>query len=141
MLDKLLVTYDFEAMLHRLIGQPLHEGLPEVLDCANGRDQDHLVGLEDLEVQHRLECVVHYVDVELQILLVQLVIQLQEAAEEAESRGLVLEPEDGADELGELLVCHILEAITVLEVFIGPLDQVQASSRIVALFLVLGRDG
>jgi len=63
------ITYNFEAVRHRALSQAGNESLFEVVNGSLRGNEDHLVRLEDLEIQHRLELIVHDVDIEFQVLL------------------------------------------------------------------------
>ena len=64
------------------------------------------------------------VNVELQILLCKLIVKSQETTEQSESRMLLLVFQDRSYELIELLVSYIFKSVAILEILVGPFNQV-----------------
>lgn len=71
----LLLTYDFEALRHRCVGESLGKGHPKVVKGACRGDEYNLVLFQDLKVEHCLEHVGDYVYIELQVMIAQLIVE------------------------------------------------------------------
>ena len=137
---KLGKTYNLETVGHRCICEAGCEGGFEIVACAGGWDVNDFVLLLDLEVKDRLEHVVNYVNVELEVLLGELVVEAKVSPKEPETGVSLLVLHDRADELLELFVSYILESVAILEVLVCPLDQVDICRQILS-FVVLLQDG
>lgn len=64
------------------------------------------------------------VDIELQILLCKLVVKSQETTKQSESRMLLLVFQNRSYELVELFVSYVFKSVSILEILIGPFNQV-----------------
>ena len=88
---------------------------------------------ENLEVEDCLEHVVDDVDVELNVMVTQVIVETEETAEKSESSVLLLVLQDRSDKLRELFVSYVLKSVAILEVFVGPLDQVAMRGQFLPL--------
>ena len=64
------------------------------------------------------------VDIELQILLCKLVVKSQETTKQSESRMLLLVFQNRSYELVEFFVSYVFESVSILEILVGPFNQV-----------------
>ena len=127
-------------MGHRSICETGCKGGFEVIACAGRWDVHDFVLLLDLEVEDRLEHVVNYVNVELEVLLGELIVEAKVPSKEPETRVSLLVLQDRTDELLELFISYILKSVAILEVLVCPLDQVYIGCQILS-FVVLLQDG
>ena len=85
--------------------------------------------IQDLEVQYDLIEALVDVLVQLEVIFREFVVELKETTEYSEARVFFLVPEDGANELGELLITNIFETIAILKLFVYPFAKVSANRK------------
>ena len=100
------------------------------------RYENLVISLKDLEVQNSLEHTVHHFNIKLQILVRQLIKQLHEAASKSESWVLVLVLQEAGNELSELFVRHVLQAVAILEVIVHKLDHTVVACYVFAFTIL-----
>ena len=133
----LLFAQQPKAASHRGLRQSLHQRHSEEVKSTWRRNQNDLIVLEYLEVEHGLVHDLEDIHVEPDVILTQLVVQLQETAKELEARVLLAVLEHRSDELAELLLAGRLQAIPVLEVLIHELAHARACRHVLPLLSLL----